>query len=128
MKAALSIFSIWALASCYAQDQGNLIPVQDKVAQQAQRDCSFPAGGWTKVDCSNSAAAASGALTPWSRYTVQCGVDSYLAWGGSGVTADTSDGYLPAGAWLPFMTDSDNIYFSCLNIGSDSDCRYIECK
>ena len=89
----------------------------------------FPAGGWVINDCSNAVASTSGALTAWSRYVVQCGVSSYIAWGASGMTAaDSSDGYVPADSWVEFMATPEVTRFSCLNIGSDSDCRYIECR
>lgn len=90
--------------------------------------CAFPDGGWTIVNCSNAVAASSAALNQWSRYVVQCGVDSYIAWGDTSAdAADANDGYLPSKSWLEFMTTDSVRYVSCLNIGSDSDCRYIEC-
>lgn len=90
--------------------------------------CAFPDGGWTIVDCSNVAAASSAALHQWSRYVLQCGADSRIAWGDTASdAADANDGYLPSGAWVEFMTTDSVRYVSCLNISSDSDCRYIEC-
>lgn len=91
--------------------------------------CAFADGGWTIVNCSNAAAASSGALHQWSRYVVQCGVKSYLRWGNTASADDatSSDGYIPADAWAEFVTTDDVRYLSCLNIGSDSDCRVIEC-
>ena len=109
---------------------GGMAALKPEMTQQAQRDCLFPSGGWAIVDCSNAAVAYSAALNQYSRYIVQCGVDTRIAWGtaASGQDADSSDGYIPAGTMLPFMTDSSVRYYSCLNIGSDSDCRHIECK
>jgi hypothetical protein len=107
----------------------NLLDTNMKFAAAATKACLFPVGGWTIVDCSNVAAAQSGQLDDWTRYVVQCGVNSYIAWGDAATDeADANDGYIPAGSWLEFMTDSTSRYFSCLNIGSDSDCRYIECR
>jgi hypothetical protein len=94
------------------------------------RACVFPAGGWAIVNCSNSAAASSSQLTAWSRYIMQCGDDSYFAPGiaASGVDADSNDGWIPAGAWLEFLTTDTIRYMSVLNKNSDSDCRIIECQ
>jgi hypothetical protein len=94
------------------------------------RACVFPTGGWTTVDCSNVAAASSAALTANTRYVVQCTDDSYIAWGtaATGQDADSSDGYVPDGSWLEFLTTDTIVYYSCLNINSDADCRHIECQ
>lgn len=111
-------------------DQHGYLRLPTDVQQSAARACMFPSGGWTIVNCSNVAAASSAALNAWSRYVIQCGVNSYLATGtaATGQDADTNDGYLPAGAWLEFMTTDTIKYISCLNIGSDSDCRLVECR
>ena len=61
---------------------------------------------------------------------MQCGDDSYFATGtaASGQDADSSDGWLPSGAWVEFMTTDTIKYISVLNKNSDSDCRILECK
>lgn len=109
--------------------QNGLLSLPASLQQGAARACAFPAGGWTIINCSNAAAASSAQLNAWSRYVVQCGVNSYIATGtaATGQDADSSDGYLPAGSWLEFMTTDTIRYLSCLNIGSDSDCRIWEC-
>lgn len=93
------------------------------------RACTFATGGWTKVDCSNVAVAYSAALTPNTRYVIQCTDDSYIAFGtaASGQDADANDGYLPNGAWVEFYTSDTIIYYNCLNKNADADCRHIEC-
>lgn len=91
--------------------------------------CMYPIGGWTIINCSNAAAAQSAQLVAWSRYVVQCGDDSYLATGDEATDeADANDGWLPAGAWLEFMTTDVVRYLSCKNKNSDSDCRIWECQ
>lgn len=91
--------------------------------------CVYPAGGWTKIDCSNTSAASSAQLVASSRYVIQCGDDSYLATGtAAGQNANGDDGWLPLGAWLEFATTATVRYISCLNKNSNSDCRYMECQ
>lgn len=92
--------------------------------------CSFVDGGWTKIDCSDLAAASSAQLNERSRYVVQCGDDSYLAWGNTAGSddANTDDGWVPSGAWLEYLTTNTVRYLSCRNKNTDSDCRYIECR
>ena len=119
---------LFLLASAPALALANLSDTYPLRNQQATRACIFPSGGWAIVNCSNAAAAASSQLNQWSRYVIQCGVDSYFATGTSAVAADANDGWLPAGAWLEFMTTDTVRYASCLNIGSDSDCRILECQ
>lgn len=124
--------AVFLLVSAYvggehSANAATLDTSQGTSAQQT-RACSFAPGGWTIVDCSNVAAATSSQLTQRTRYAIQCGVNSRIAWGGSGVTADASDGYLPAGGWVEHYTATDSRYYSCLNIGSDDDCRHIECR
>jgi hypothetical protein len=118
------------IAYAVPETQSPLRAFSTQTNEGATRACVFPSGGWTKIDCSNSAAASSAALTEWTRYIVQCGDDSYLATGtaASGQDADANDGWLPAGAWLEFMTTDTIRYLSCLNKNSDSDCRILECK
>lgn len=93
------------------------------------RSCIFASGGWSKIDCSNVAAASSAELNHWSRYVIQCGDDSYFATGtaATGQDADTNDGWIPQGAWVEFATTATIKYVSVLNKNSDSDCRIIEC-
>lgn len=130
------LVAIVAIAVCagvvhaISDTQGNLHGYGKALVEQAGKACLFPSGGWAIVDCSNGAAASSAALNQWSRYVVQCGDDSYLATGtaSSGQAADSSDGWVPAGAWLEFLTTDSLIYLSCLNKNSDSDCRLWECR
>jgi len=111
------------------QENPNLFRFSQSYSDNSAKVCHYPAGGWTIVNCSNVAAATSGALNKWSRYVIQCGVNSYIAWGDDATdVADANDGYLPAGSWAEFGVAGDVEYVSCLNIGADSDCRYIECK
>lgn len=115
----------------YAQPmaQHGQAPTPADLALQATRACSYPVGGWTIIDCSNAAAAQSAQLTSWARYAIQCGDDSYIAWGDEATDeADTSDGWVPSGAWVDFFTTSTVRYVSCRNKNVDSDCRYIQCK
>jgi hypothetical protein len=117
-------------AVAYAQpvSQSPLVEMPPGKGTARAGACAFPIGGWTIIDCSNAAAAQSAALNRWSRYVMQCGVNSYVAWGDASTDeADSSDGYIPAGSWLEFVTTDVVRYASCLNIGSDSDCRIIEC-
>ena len=108
--------------------QNGQAPLGTRIAEQASRACVYPIGGWTIIDCSNVAAAQSAQLTPWARYVIQCGDDSYFATGDEATDeADSSDGWLPSGAWTDFFTTLDVRYVSCLNKNSDSDCRIIRC-
>lgn len=107
----------------------SLLRTSNDLNQLATRACIHPIGGWTIVNCSNAAAAQSAQLNAWSRYVVQCGDDSYIATGDQSTDeADSSDGWLPSGAWLELMTTDTVRYISCLNKNSDSDCRYWECQ
>ena len=134
MRSAFTYFAatVAALALVWAAHVATAAQIRTGREQSARstRACIFPNGGWTTVDCSNVAAASSAALNPWSNYIVQCGDDSYLAPGtaASGQDADSSDGYLPEGEWLRLGTTDTVLYYSCLNINSDSDCRHIECQ
>jgi hypothetical protein len=105
-----------------------LVELPSGKAAARSGDCSYASGAWTKIDCSDSVAATSAALNEWSRYVIQCGVDSYVRWGTASTTAAVAtDGFAPAKAWATFVTTDTVKYVSCLNIGSDSDCRIIEC-
>lgn len=124
--AALLVAGVVAAEATY---RSPLIELPPPKAAARSGACSFADGGWTIVNCSNAAAASSAALNPWSRYVVQCGVNSYIAWGDAATSndADSSDGYIPGGSWVEFVTTDVVKFYSCLNIGSDSDCRHIEC-
>ncbi len=133
MKKALTIFALaFVAAIAYAQPdtQHNMARTNPALTDLMTRACLFPAGGWAIVNCTNSAAASSAQLNAWSSYIMQCGDDSYWATGtaASGQDADSSDGWLPAGAWLRFITTDNLRYVSVLNKNSDSDCRVIECR
>jgi hypothetical protein len=106
--------------------QPTLYKLDAGFTEAASRPCIFSSGGWTTVDCSAVAAAASGNLNEWSRYIIQCTDDSYLSF--DGTTADANDGYLPNGEWLWMISTPTEKSFSCLNVNVDADCRYIECK
>jgi hypothetical protein len=99
------------------------------VSAMYTRDCFFPAGGWTTVDCS-AAAAYSAQLTANTRYVLQATGDAYFAPGitDTGVDADSNDGYIPAGSWLIWATGPTVRYFSCEASGSGGVVRYIECQ
>jgi hypothetical protein len=130
IAAALALGSIGlaTLAIASPTTLSRLIELPPGKAAARAGTCSYVDGGWTIIDCSNAVAASSAALNKWSRYVVQCGVDTYLAWGdATGEAADSSDGFAPAKAWVDFVTTDTVRYLSCLNIGSDSDCRIIEC-
>jgi hypothetical protein len=125
----LGVVAITGTLLAQNMSQGNPVQFPPKLATQLARDCIFPIGGWTTIDCSAAAAATSGQLSAWSRYVIQCGDDSYIATGDEATdVADSNDGYLAEGAWLPFITTGTVRYMSCLNINVDSDCRYWECK
>jgi hypothetical protein len=115
------------IASCQPMSQSGETKLPNP--EQLSRACIYQAGGWTSVDCS-AAAAYSAELNEWSRYVIQCTGDAYWAPGiaGSGVDADSSDGYLPAGSWLDFYTSDLITYYSCEASGSSGICRHIECK
>ena len=114
--------------SAQPMNQHGQAPLGTLIAQQATRACAYPAGGWTIVNCSAAAAAQSGQLVSWARYVVQCGSDSYFAMGDAATDeADSSDGWIPSGAWMDLMTTDSVRYFSCLNKADDTDCRYIRC-
>jgi len=126
VAAALALAGVVYAAT---QDTPNLLKLSDSYAANASKVCVNPPGGWTIINCSDVAAATSAQLNDWSRYIIQCGVNSYFATGDDAAdVADANDGYLPAGAWYEFGTTPQVRYVSCLNIGSDSDCRIIECK
>lgn len=119
-----------SVALAQTSGQGNIARLGPDFTQQAQRACLFPSGGWTIIDCSNAAAVSSAQLNAWSRYVIQCGDDSYFAPGtaASGQDADTNDGWVPANAWLEFLTTDTLRYVSVRNKNSDSDCRILECR
>ena len=113
----------------YAQpmSQSPQIKFPDELTNAFTRPSVLQIGGWTKVDCSNVAAATSAKLNAWSRYIIQCGDDSYIATGDEVTdSADVNDGWLPSGAWLEFVTTDSIRYISCLNKTADSDCRIWE--
>lgn len=122
------ILLIGSLAIAKPPSQSEQYPLPKQLTEALTRPSIFQPGGWTIIDCSDSVAATSAALNQWSRYVIQCGDASYLSWGLSTVVADTNDGYIPADAWLEFLTTDTNIYVSCLNKTTDSDCRIIEGK
>lgn len=122
------ILLIGAVGLAKSPTQSEQYPLPDQLTKALTRPSIFQPGGWTIIDCSDVAAARSAALNQWSRYTIQCGDASYLSWGTVTTTADANDGYIPADAWLEFLTTDTNIYVSCLNKTADSDCRIIEGK
>ena len=95
------------------------------------RACEMAAGsGWTAIDCS-AAAAYSAALTPNARYIVQAiGGNPYIAMAtaSSGQDADSSDGYLPQGAWLEVRTPDSARYLTCDGNADSSSLVYVECQ
>lgn len=91
------------------------------------RPCLYPAGGWTTIDSDNSTGNASGTLTTWTTYAVQCDADAYISFGGT--VADSGDGWLAAGAIVRFSVGADSSNFSVLNkTDATADCHYIECR
>jgi hypothetical protein len=125
---ALVVFSAGALLAG-PRTNGDLVELATQQAVARSGACMYPGGGWAIVNCSNVAAASSAQLNEWSRYVVQCGDDSYLATGtATGQDADSSDGWLPAGAWLEFITTDSVRFISCLNKTADSDCRILQCR
>ena len=116
-------------AVCVTSLRADMIGTSEIESTRYSRSCVYPIGGWAIIDCSNSAAAQSAQLTAKTRYVVQCGDDSYLATGDQSTDeADSSDGWLPAGAWLEFQTTDTVRYLSCKNKNADSDCRILECQ
>jgi len=104
-------------------------PTKPHLSAQMTRACIFAKGGWTTVDCS-AGVAYSAALTKWTRYVLQSTGDAFFAQGdaASAQDADSSDGYLPQGAWVEMLTDNTEIYFSCEASGSSGKVRYLECQ
>lgn len=91
------------------------------------RPCLYPSGGWTTIDSDNSGGNASGTLSTWTTYAVQCDADAYVSFGGT--AADSSDGWLAAGAIVRFTNAGDATTFSVLNKSdATADCHYIECR
>lgn len=108
---------------------GNVL-TPEPFAQAAMRACAYPSGGWTTIDSDNGAAAnVSAALTLWTTYNIQCDDNAYVAWGDSTVDADTSDGWLAAGAIVRFTVLGGNNYVAVQNkVDATADCHYIECR
>lgn len=126
IAAAVAVASTAAIA--WAQFNGPLVEFPGAKGIARAGACAFPIGGWVIVNPDTSTAASSSALNKMSRYVAQCRVDSYIAFGDESTdAADANDGYLPQGTWLEFVTTDSVRYVSFLNIGSDSDCRIIEC-
>ena len=100
------------------------------LGQHFDRDGIMQSGGWTEVGTDNVTAASTAQLTAWSRYFFQCDVDTRIAAGtaASGQAADGDDGWIAGGAWVRLPTTDTLRYYSLLNIGADSECRYIEAK
>lgn len=120
-------FSYTLFAQPMSQD--GQAPTPMDLSLQATRACMYTAGGWTIVDCSNAAAAQSAQLVSWARYVIQCGDDSYIAWGDDATDeADSNDAWVPLGAWTDWFTSDTVRYVSCLNKNVDSDCRIIRCQ
>jgi hypothetical protein len=85
---------VGAIYRVFAQpmEQHEQVRLPDGMAQQYQRT-PFPAiGGWTILNCSDSAAATV-RLNAWSRYVIQCGVNTRIATGDKLTDeADANDG------------------------------------
>lgn len=125
----LAVVCVAAVLNAQTRNSPRIFQMGQQIDSGAARAPLFEAGGWAVVDCSNVAAARSEKLNPWSRYCIQCGDDSHVAWGGETIEANAGrDGYLPKGSWLSFLTTDANRYVSCLNANEDSDCRLIECR
>lgn len=120
--------AIGAIALAQPMSQPSASLLYKPLSDAATRACIFPSGGWTTIATDNVAGVASAQLNVWSRYVVQCGDDSRIAWGGSTVVADGSDGYITAEDWLEFITTPDTRYVSLLNINNDNTCWIHECK
>lgn len=114
----------------WAQSPGQPSVVQLPVATSdaLTRVCIYPSGGWTTIDSDNSGANLSGALLAWGSYAIQCVADAYVAWGDDTAAADSSDGWLAAGAIVRFGTGGGDQYVSVLNKSdATADCHYIQC-
>ena len=89
----------------------------------------YASGAWTALNPTAAAAASTAALTVNARYVLQCNDDTYLRFGtaASGQDATSSNGWIPAGAWLEFSVDSVQ-YVSALNKNVDSICYLLEAR
>lgn len=128
--AVMVLIAVAAVAYAQSADLHSLAKLPPDLNAQSGRPCIMPSGGWTIINCSNAAAASSAQLNAYGRYVMQCGDDSYLAAGtaATGQDADSSDGWIPSGAWFEFLTTDTVRFMSCLNKNLDSDCRYFECR
>lgn len=117
--------------SLLPQSQAATTRTNDIESLRHTRACEMAAGsGWTAIDCS-AAAAYSAVLTPNARYIVQAiGGNPYIAMAtaSSGQDADSSDGYLPQGAWLEVRTPDSARYLTCDGNADSSSLVYVECQ
>jgi len=106
------------------------IPRSEKDSGNMNRACT-PAGAWTNIACTTGSAASSAQIARDSRFLVSCTKAAYLRIGTAATGQDASSttaAALPALGWLDFVTDGENRYISCLNVDTDSGCKYVECK
>lgn len=107
-----------------------LVNTNTETSGKLSRSPFYASGAWVALDPDTSTAASTAALTANSRYVIQCTVDTYLRFGtaASGQAATSSNGYLPAGAWLEFSIEADTPYLSALSKGADGVCYLLEAR
>jgi hypothetical protein len=127
ITAAVIVLAGVALAQTAAQP--GLYTFPRDFNDSASRPPLYASGGWTTIDSDNSGANLSGELNAWTTYAIQCDDDAYIAWGGTAAAADSSDGWIAAGAWIRFTVGGADLYVSVLNKASaTADCHYIEAR
>lgn len=121
---AAAIVAVGAIAN------GALINTNEAESARLGRAPFYATGAWVALDPDTSTAASTSALTANSRYVIQCTTDHYFRWGtaATGQAATSSNGYLPAGAWLEFSVDASVPYLSALSKGADGVCYLIEAR
>ena len=93
------------------------------------RACVPATGSATAVACTNLASASSGALTPWTRYIMDCEADdAWLVFGTSSATATSAGFMLPKKSWFEFLTTDTTKYVACLGATTTPTCKLLECK
>lgn len=107
-----------------------MIKTDAEESARLARSPFYATGPWAALNPDTSTAASTSALTANSRYVLQCTTDTYLRFGtaASGQDATSSNGYLPAGAWLEFSVEAGAQYLSALSKGADGICYLLEAR
>lgn len=92
------------------------------------RACILETGAPVRMQCQTGADADSGAMDALSVFRVDCDTDAWWLAGTAAVNAVANSTKIRAGVPEYFATDNSILYFSCLSVTTNGDCRISKCR